>query len=145
MSKKSQHIAQAVQKFTGRDLDAHYLAYFACFNRQEFYEAHDVLEELWLKDRRGSKGDFYKGLIQLAGAFVHVQKSRTGPAQALLRLARANLSKYPSVHQELDLVAVISAIEDWSRRLETPRMDVSKLVAEIAPRLALVDTEASTV
>ena len=58
----------------GQVLDAHYLGYFACFNRGWFYEAHDVLEELWLANRTGPNYAFYKGLIQLAGAFVHLQK-----------------------------------------------------------------------
>ena len=44
---KSDKIAKMVEKFRGRVLDAHYLAYFDFFNRQLFYEAHDVLENLW--------------------------------------------------------------------------------------------------
>ena len=91
MSNKSEHVTRRIEQFRGQSLPAHYLAYFDCFNHQLFYEAHDVLEALWLPVRRESDGAFYKGLIQLAGAFVHVQKNRPGPAMALLRLARANL------------------------------------------------------
>src|SRR3989304_9926528 len=80
VSRKSEPIARRIERFRGRRLPAHYLGYFDCFNRQLFYEAHDVLEEIWLADRHGPDGDFYKGLIQLAGAFVHVQKNRSGPA-----------------------------------------------------------------
>ena len=42
-----------IESFRGQRLDAHYLGYFDCFNRQLFYEAHDVLEDLWLPDRHG--------------------------------------------------------------------------------------------
>src|ERR1041385_3444222 len=68
MSKKSAAIAALIEGLRGRELDAHYLGYFECFNRQLYFEAHDVLEELWLTDRNGPNGAFYKGLIQLAGA-----------------------------------------------------------------------------
>ena len=87
-------------------LDPHYTGYFDCFNRQLFYEAHDVLEHIWLKDKHGPNGAFYKGLIQLAGAFVHLQKNRLRPAAALFKLALANLEKYPREHEQLDLNAV---------------------------------------
>src|SRR5881628_1360339 len=103
MSKKTGHIHAKIAKFRGQELDAHYLGYFDCFNRQHFYEAHDVLEELWLADRSGPDGDFYKALIQLAGAFVHLQKMRPGPAVALLNLAENYLAKYPNVHHHLDV------------------------------------------
>src|ERR1039457_5249771 len=84
-------------------LDPHYTGYFELFNRQKFYEAHDVLEHIWLKDKQGPNGAFYKGLIQLAGAFVHLQKKHLRPAAALFKLAQANLEKYPPVHEHLDL------------------------------------------
>lgn len=118
MSKKSGNIASLVEAFRGQALDAHYLGYFECFNRGLFFEAHDVLEELWLADRRGPDGDFYKGLIQLAGAFVHLQKNRLPPAAALFRLARNNLQKYPARHEHFNVTAALALIEDWLERLE---------------------------
>ena len=60
MSKKSAKIAALIESCRGRGWDAHYLGYFECFNRGLFYEAHDVLEELWLQDRNGPNGNFYK-------------------------------------------------------------------------------------
>src|SRR6266436_8492604 len=104
MSKKSGKIADLIAGCRGRDLDAHYLGYFVCFNQGLFYEAHDVLEELWLADRQGPNYSFYKGMIQLAGAFVHLQKNRLRPSAALFKLARTNLGKYPAIHDHLDLV-----------------------------------------
>ena len=76
-----------------QDYDPRYLKYFECFNQQRFFEAHDVLEALWLPQRQGPNGSFYKGLIQLAGAFVHWQKQRPGPAVALFKLARTYLQQ----------------------------------------------------
>jgi predicted metal-dependent hydrolase len=140
VSKKSGQIEARLRPFQGRELDAHYLGYFDCFNRQLFYEAHDVLEELWLADRRGPDGDFYKGLIQLAGAFVHIQKNRRAPAAALFRLARANLEKYPARHRQLDVRVALALLDDWFRRLEAVSEVRTLLANESAPSLSPLET-----
>ncbi len=144
MSKKSAKIAALIESCRGRSLDAHYLGYFECFNRGLYYEAHDVLEELWLADRHGPGGDFYKGLIQFAGAFVHLQKHTTPrprlrPAAALLKLARANLQKYPAQHEHLDVARVWHLIEYWLRELEEKHFQVNPLHAGNAPKLSLLE------
>jgi len=108
----------AIEAFQRRGLDARYLGYFDCFNRQLFFEAHEVLEDLWLPDRRGPNGRFYQALIQLAGAFVHLQKNRPAPAAALFSLARANLEPYPELHERLNLAAVRWLINGWLAQLE---------------------------
>jgi predicted metal-dependent hydrolase len=139
VSHKSARIAAMIESFRGRELDAHYLGYFDCFNRQLFYEAHDVLEDLWLPDRHGVNGNFYKGLIQLAGAFVHLQKNRPRPAAALFKLARTNLKKYPREHEHLNLTAVCALIERWLKDLESAQFTINPLTAANAPRLILLN------
>jgi predicted metal-dependent hydrolase len=135
MSKKSPKIAAAIAQFQGQKWDAHYLGYFDCFNRQLFYEAHDVLEELWLADRHGPDGNFYKGLIQLAGAFVHLQKERLRPSAALFKLARTNLGQYPNIHNGIDLGAVLALIEDWLKALEGNGFTANPVHSRTAPLL----------
>ena len=137
MSKKSAAIAALIEGFRGRHLDAHYLGYFECFNRQLFYEAHDVLEELWLGQRSGPNYGFYKGLIQLAGAFVHLQKNRLRPAAALFKLAEANLRQYPNPHEHLDVERTLTLIRDWLHRLESKGFETNPLTPGNPPRLTL--------
>jgi len=139
MSKKSPKIAALIESCRGRDLDAHYLGYFECFNRGLFYEAHEVLEELWLAERHGLDGSFYKGLIQLAGAFVHLQKDRLRPAAALFKLAGSNLRKYPAFHQRLRVSDTLSWIDRWLVRLEANSFTANPLSREPAPRLVLAE------
>ena len=117
MSHKNAQVAILISELQGGDWPAHYLGFFACFNRGLFYEAHDVLEALWLPSRQSPEGLFYKGLIQLAGAFVHLQKNRLRPAGALLRLARNNLAAYPPVYQGIQMASVLRLIHDWLDRL----------------------------
>ena len=103
--KKGQKIEAFVESLsTGSTHDPCYEGYFICFNEQKYYEAHDVLEHLWLKEQ-GPAHQFFKGLIQLAGAFVHLQKQyrrpehatdgrRLRPAWRLFKLAQTNLEPY---------------------------------------------------
>ena len=138
MSHKSARIAAMIESFRGQELEAHYLGYFDCFNRQLFYEAHDVLEDLWLPDRHGANGKFYKGLIQLAGAFVHLQKDRLRPAAALFKLVLANLDKYPREHKQLNLKAVQALAQKWLQELERDGFRLNPLTAANVPRLTLL-------
>lgn len=138
MSKKSPKIAALIAELHGGGQDPHYLGFFACFNRQLFYEAHDVLEELWLaQGKTGANYAFYKGLIQLAGAFVHLQKNRLRPAVALFNLAEANLRRYPSPHEQLDLIGALDLIADWRGRIANAAFEVNPLPGSVPPSLAL--------
>ncbi len=119
-------------------LDPRYLAFFDRFNLQRFYEAHEVLEELWLEQRRDSDGDFYKGLIQIAGAFVHVQKHRPQPAAALLRLACTYLRRYPDIHLALDVAKLVERAEDWYRDVDGGTATATRPLAKHFPQLELV-------
>jgi predicted metal-dependent hydrolase len=137
MSRKSAKIAALIEPCRGQELEAHYLGFFKCFNLGLFYEAHEVLEVLWLGDRQGSNGAFYKGLIQLAGAFVHLKKHRLQPAASLFRLARANFQKYPAIHERLDVKEVLELIENWLKRLEAEDLASNPFEPGLAPKLSL--------
>ena len=141
VSKKSAKVAALIAACAGRDLDAHYLAYFECFNRGLYYEAHDVLEPLWLQGRAGPNHGFYKGLIQLTAAFVHLQKNRLRPSAALFNLAQENLRKYPATHERLDVQATLELIRAWRGQLEAAEFQVNPLNPGSAPKLVLESTQ----
>jgi uncharacterized protein len=93
----------------------YYAAYFQLWNAQKYYEAHDVIEQLWLVERNAELSRFYQALIQAAGAFVHLQKNfqhpshakhsrRLPPATRLFELALENLEDLPNEFRALDLV-----------------------------------------
>jgi predicted metal-dependent hydrolase len=122
VSKKSPKIAALIAEVVANSpaskWDVHYLAYFECFNRGMYYEAHDVLEELWLLKKGDSIFLFYKGLIQLAGAFVHLTKSKLNPAARLFRLAKKNLELYKPLFEDFDVGEVLERINRWISELE---------------------------
>ncbi len=141
MSQKKGRIDTLLEQWSGQGADPHYVGYFDCFNRGLFYEAHDVLEQLWLAERRQPNDHFYKGLIQLAGAFVHLQKNRLKPSAALFKLAKANLEKFPSVHERLDVAVVLELINEWLGKLERSNFTANPLGPDQQlrqPRLSLL-------
>ena len=58
----------------------YYAAFFQLWNAQKYYEAHDVLEQLWLVEKNAELARYYQALIQAAGAFVHLQKNFQKPS-----------------------------------------------------------------
>jgi predicted metal-dependent hydrolase len=121
--------------------DRHYVGFFRCFNAQLYYEAHDVLEEVWLPIRGQPQARFYQGLIQMAGGFVHLQKQRLGPAARLFALALANFEGYPARHAGIDL----DAIRDICRQHRQAVLDSGETVnpwsKDHPPQLALPSAE----
>jgi predicted metal-dependent hydrolase len=124
-----------------------YLAYFSCFNAGGYYEAHDVLEHLWLKGRDENYA-FFKGLIQLAGAFVHLKKQferpthptdgrRLHPAMRLFRMALKNLEPYPNPYMGLDLDQVREIACAMIARIEGNQFTINPWTPESRPQLVL--------
>ena len=136
MTHKSAVVAARVARFAGGRFDSRYLGYFDSFNHQRFHEAHDVLEDLWLSDRRGPNGNFFKGLIQVAGAFVLLQKGRLRAADAVFQLAESRLRNYPRHHESADLTAVEALITSWRQTLEQTAFAVNPLTSAAPPFIA---------
>lgn len=114
--------------------------YFACFNRAEYYEAHEALEELWLPLRGQRIAAFYQGLIQLAGAFVHLQRHserypRLRPAAALLSAARAHLAPFQPREHGIELAPVLELIDRWLTELNAGQVARNPWTPARAPRL----------
>ena len=153
---KGERISRLVTELVGEDVDPakidiashpYYRAYFQCWNEQRYYEAHDVLEHLWLQTD-SDDGNFFKGLIQAAGAFVHLQKNyeqpthakhsrRLAPAIRLFRLAEANLAPYGPIRHRFDVEQFLEVLRNF-RSAISPRDPMhNPWSPETAPKLQL--------
>ena len=81
---------------------AEYLEFIHLFNEGKFFEAHEVLELLWRREK-GEVRDFYHGLIQIAAVFVHLRKKTPEGGKQLLNKASKYLEKYRPVFMGMDL------------------------------------------
>lgn len=78
-----------------------YLLFLYHFNySRDYYECHDVLEELWLETQRDR---FYQGLLQVAvGLYHHRWNNRKG-STLLFEGAIEKLDPYPEAFRGIDL------------------------------------------
>ena len=72
------------------------------FNECEFYEAHEVWEELWM-EYRGEARKFYQGLIQVAVALHHFGNGNVRGAKKVYLTSRNYLEEYPPTYHDFDL------------------------------------------
>jgi predicted metal-dependent hydrolase len=152
---KGERISQFVRDLEGDDADfsgeiarhPFYRAYFRCWNEQRYYEAHDVLEHLWL-NTESADDNFFKGLIQAAGAFVHLQKNfehpthakhgrRLRPAVRLFELAEKNLTPFGPRHHALDVVALLDLMRATRQKIVSSDFKSNPWSPQMAPKLKL--------
>lgn len=77
------------------------------FNNEEFESCHEALLPAW----QANRSDFFKGLIQLAGAFLHWRNGNAFWAEDLFASSYNLLSKYAPVHEGLDVKTLLDEIE----------------------------------
>jgi Domain of unknown function (DUF309) len=153
---KGERISQFVEELEGAspeqsegDVAQHpcYRGFFRCWNEQRYYEAHDVLEHLWLKTTSGD-ADYFKGLIQAAGGFVHLQLQygspthrvhgrRLGPAVRLFRLAEKNLTAFGPVRYGFDVAGLLALIERTAGEVVRSEYTRNPWSPQNAPQLSL--------
>ncbi|MGB7844315.1 MAG: DUF309 domain-containing protein [Candidatus Acidiferrum sp.] len=91
-----------------------------CYRAQEFFEAHEHWESVWLGSREPEK-TFLQGLIQVAAAFHHLQRGNPRGTSSLLQRARARLERYPEYFEGIDVGSLRSDIAEWLQALEAGR------------------------
>jgi len=152
---KGERISQFVRELERDDVDLgdeianhpFYRAYFRCWNDQLYYEAHDVLEQVWLNTDTADD-DFFKGLIQAAGGFVHLQKNfehpthgkhsrRLRPAVKLFELAEKNLAAFAPRHHALDVAALLDLIRATREKVVASDFKTNPWSPQTAPKLQL--------
>lgn len=89
-----------------------------CYRNQEFWNAHEHWESVWLRLEEPEK-TFLQSLIQVSAAFHHVQTGNTRGAVSLLRRALGRLEPYPTFFCGVDLGQLRSEAGEWLEALES--------------------------
>ncbi len=79
------------------------LDFLRLFNRGEYWESHEALEDAW---RRTNSG-FYHGLILYASAFVHARRDNPHGIRAQLEKAEGALAPYAPSYLGLDVAEIL--------------------------------------
>lgn len=122
---KSERMEQIIREYPESQFEKEYHGFFICFNEGLYYEAHDVLEHLWLQRKNTQDDHFFKALIQVAGAFVHISKGKLGPAKRLFVLAKGYFAEYPDTFRGIVLAEMDQFIQLWINRIEEDAFDLS--------------------
>lgn len=112
------------------------------FNVGRFFECHEWFEELW-QEEHGAVRDLYKGLIQLAAAFVHLSRGNFVGADRLLRTGIGYLRPYRAEGaMGFDVESIATAAErTHARLLEVGPGGVASLDLSERPRYAFDPAE----
>src|ERR1700689_1652178 len=90
------------------DMDEKFQRGIAHFNAQEFFEAHEVWEEIWLVEAEPEK-TFLQGIIQIAAAFHHYLRENPDGAESLLAAGIGKMSRFSARHHGLAIDDLRSA------------------------------------
>lgn len=90
--------------------DARYLKGIEYFNDCEFFEAHDIWEELWA-DMQGPSRKFFQGLIQVAVCLHHFVNGNIRGAKKLHASSADYLRPYAPTHNGLDVEKLLAEMD----------------------------------
>jgi hypothetical protein len=99
-------------------VEAHGLGHgIELFNRAEFFNAHEVLEDVW-RAAPAEEKKFLQGMIQVAVALYHHGNGNSIGARSVLRRGFRNLSRYPEGFGGIRLTTLLHSISDWQRAMD---------------------------
>lgn len=110
---------------------------FGEFNRGDWYECHETLEDLWI----GSEDEirwFYQGMLQIAVALLHWRNGNYGGAVSLLVGGAGYLQRVNEVCQRIEVATLLAEAERFREelvRLGPERM--AELSETLIPKMRL--------
>lgn len=114
---------------------------FGQFNRGEWHDSHENLEDLWI----GSEGEiraFYQGLLQIAVALHHWHNGNFKGANILFESGMSHLGRVRPVCQRIDVEALRQAVFRFGEALTSLGPErMAEVGPRLIPRLKLVGEE----
>ena len=108
------------------------------FNRGEFYECHEYLEEAWMQEPRRVRF-LYQGILQVGVGFYHQHNGNWRGATGLLRNGIARLKEFEPETLEIDVARLVRECERCLEELERlGRERVQEFDTSMIPRVELV-------
>jgi uncharacterized protein len=95
------------------------------FNRGEYYDCHETLEEIW-RDEQGKIRDLCKGILQIGVAIYHAKRSNLRGAMRLISSGMELLSPFAPECMGIDVANLLQTAGQFREELN-----------EFAPELGL--------
>lgn len=87
-----------------------YIEGLRLFNEEDFFESHEVLEDLW-SETQDERKKFYQGLIQVAVGLLHFGNGNFGGARKLYTTSRKYLEAYAPHYEGLDVAKLLTDMQ----------------------------------
>ena len=87
------------------------------FNKGEFYECHEYLEEAWMREPRRVRF-LYQGILQVGVGFYHLQNGNWRGATGLLRNGSRRLKEFEPTTLGIDVARLVRESERCLKELE---------------------------
>jgi uncharacterized protein len=117
-----------------------YLTGIQLFNEHEYFEAHEVWEDIW-HEAYGTKYEFYQGMIQCAVALEHYARSNPRGVVSLYDSYRRHFKNVPEIFMGLNVSDFLKRMHESLRPvLETtplPEKGAIQLDLTRTPKIAL--------
>lgn len=89
----------------------------AQFNRREFFEQHETLEDLWREERRAVRR-LYQGILQIGVAMYHITRGNHHGAVYMLTRGPAYLRPFAPACQTVDVADLLEQAARILREVE---------------------------
>jgi predicted metal-dependent hydrolase len=98
-------------------LPSEYFTFWELWERGEFYEAHEVLEDAWRRETNPERKLFFQGLIHCAVALVHGERRNSFGAQMQLAKAKDKLARCGREYSRLEAATLLSHVQQKLKEL----------------------------
>lgn len=92
------------------------------FNRREFFQAHESLEEAWKEDSSPGR-ELYRGILQVAVAYLQIERGNYRGAMKMFRRARRWLDPLPDACRGVNIA-----------ELRATAYHIQQVVQELGPK-----------
>jgi predicted metal-dependent hydrolase len=94
-----------------------YLRGISLFNNAKFFDAHEVLEDVWRAAPPDNK-KFLQGVVQVAVAFHHYSTGNRVGMRGVLERAIKNLAEPPGSFGQIELAGLLQSLVQWREALD---------------------------
>lgn len=114
-----------------KSLTQEFLKAVELFNRGDYFECHELLEDLW-RPAEGTVRDLLQGLIQIAVSLHHESRGNTTGARTLYERGRKRLTSLPVIEAK-----IVPGIEIDRLLDQTDRFFEAATDERVAPQISL--------
>lgn len=104
------------------------------FNQGKFFDAHEVLEDVW-RTAPAAQKQFFQGLVQVAVAFHHYSAGNRVGMKSVLERAMRNLSAGKESFSGIRLQPLLETLAAWREAQE------QDCATAALPRVELVESD----